>query len=105
MITTVTPDQAELQARPPDYKGSTIKENFIGGDRDARGPQAFRITWGSGYISKAHFHEVDQFQIFTEGTAMLGKHPIGPVTLHYSDAYTPYGPIVVGQGPAIFYNL
>jgi hypothetical protein len=43
---------------------------------------------------RAHFHEVDQFQLFLEGDGRIGSTPIEPILVQYADAYTPYGPIV-----------
>jgi hypothetical protein len=41
-----------------------------------------------------HFHTVDQFQIFLWGAGRLGKHALKPVGIHYTDRFSPYGPIV-----------
>ena len=47
-------------------------------------------------FERAHFHEVDQFQIFVGGGGQFGKAPIDPVMVQYADAWTPYGPLVGG---------
>ena len=44
-------------------------------------------------ISNAHFHEVDQFQVIVEGSGDFGRHPVKPYYVHFSRAYTPYGPL------------
>jgi hypothetical protein len=43
-----------------------------------------------------HFHQVDQFQIFTGGSGRMGRHPLLPVTVHYTNAHTGYGPLQSG---------
>jgi hypothetical protein len=47
-----------------------------------------------GGTIRAHFHDVDQFQIFTDGTGRIGKHRVQPGSVHYTDQCTTYGPIV-----------
>jgi hypothetical protein len=44
-----------------------------------------------------HFHELDQFQVVVSGSGRLGRHQVGAGTVHYTDAHTPYGPIVAGD--------
>lgn len=43
-----------------------------------------------------HFHASDQFQVFIQGEGKLGKHDLRPVSIHYTNRYTGYGPIVAG---------
>ena len=44
-------------------------------------------------VSAAHFHQVDQFQVIMEGSGDFGRHPVKPYCVHFSRAYTPYGPL------------
>jgi hypothetical protein len=60
-------------------------------------PQAFRLDFDANYPLKAHFHAVDQFQIFIAGGGKIGKHTVQSVMVHYADHHTPYGPIVAGE--------
>lgn len=48
---------------------------------------------GKAKISAAHFHEVDQFQVIMDGSGNFGRHPVKPYCIHFSRAYTPYGPL------------
>lgn len=67
------------------------------------GAEAFYSeSLGAGAITRAHFHEVDQFQLFVEGRQRVGSRVVEPVTLHYADAFTPYGPIV-GDDSGVHY--
>jgi hypothetical protein len=70
-----------------------------------RGPQAFIVSCKPNYVIKPHFHQIDQFQIFHRGHATIGKHVLEPVTVHYTDGFTPYGPIIGGPEGFSFYNL
>ena len=59
------------------------------------GPQVFMVElFEPGSRIEPHFHDVDQFQIVLRGGGHLGSEAAAPVSFHYADAYTPYGPIV-----------
>jgi hypothetical protein len=57
------------------------------------GPQIYVNTVDPGVELAAHFHKVDQFQVFfgTPG-AMFKRREISPLMVHYTDAYSTYGP-------------
>jgi hypothetical protein len=73
--------------------------DFIGTSRaeHAPGPQAFLtdVLTPNGVI-RPHFHTVDGFHVITAGEGTVGKQPLRYGTIHYTDAYTPYGPIAAG---------
>jgi rubredoxin len=48
-------------------------------------------------VSAAHFHQVDQFQVIMEGSGDFGRHPVKPYCVHFSRAYTPYGPLTADK--------
>jgi hypothetical protein len=52
-----------------------------------------------------HYHATDQFQIFLEGDGRLGRHAIKPLSIHYTNRYTGYGPIVAGPSGVSYYVL
>jgi hypothetical protein len=52
-----------------------------------------------------HYHASDQFQIFIEGEGKLGKHDVRPVSVHYTNSYTGYGPIVAAEGGIQYFVL
>jgi hypothetical protein len=60
-------------------------------------PLAFLVNGPPAYVIPPHFHEIDQYQIFVGGSATLGKHAVTPGSVHYADAYTPYGPIAATE--------
>ncbi|HLG71654.1 MAG TPA: hypothetical protein VK009_14630 [Chloroflexota bacterium] len=68
-------------------------------------PQVFLTERPAGNVIQPHFHEMPQYQIMFEGGGRIGKHPVEPITVHYTDAYTPYGPIVAGERGLSFYTM
>jgi len=52
-----------------------------------------------------HFHGVDQFQVIVDGEGKLGQHAVGPVSLHYTNRFTAYGPIEAGPRGMSYYVL
>lgn len=82
--------------------------NYLGHLDDlSDGPQAFRVEYhpAPGGSIKAHFHHVRQFQVFVGGDGRVGKHSASPLTLHYTDADSPYGPIVPADGGITYLTL
>ncbi len=66
-------------------------------------PMAFLVEKEAGAIVRPHFHAADQFQVVTRGSGRLGRHDIGTIAVHYTDAYSAYGPIVAaGEGVSWF---
>ena len=62
-------------------------------DKSIDTPMAFLAEGSAHRVLRTHFHEVDQFQVMYNGAGALGKTPVGPGAVHFSRAYTPYGPI------------
>jgi hypothetical protein len=50
----------------------------------------------AGYTSEAHFHDHDQFQVVVAGSVDMAGEILGPGSVHYTDAMTPYGPFTAG---------
>jgi len=72
---------------------------------DALHPMAFLVEKGSGAITRPHFHQADQFQVVVMGRGTLGPHELGDGAVHYTDAYSAYGPIVAGKGGIWWFTL
>src|SRR5215831_9291704 len=78
----------------------TYITNLIADFRDAKDPahldggQALFAEYDEG-IALTHAHPVDQWQIYVSGSALLAKKPVPMVTVQYTDAWVPYGPIEV----------
>jgi len=70
-------------------------------------PQAFLIEMTPQEIIHPHFHEVEQFQVFFESEGQMGRTEgkLGPAVVHYTDAYTGYGPITASQQGLSYFAL
>jgi hypothetical protein len=61
------------------------------------GPQAHLAIQGPGTQPlRAHFHGVDQFQLFVAGAGTVGGHAVGRGVVHYADRNSVYGPLRPG---------
>lgn len=77
-------------------RGQSWKINLFGANSDVSSPelQAFRLDFNANQTLDAHFHIVDQFQVFVEGDGTIGRDSVGPIVVHYADHHTAYGPLV-----------
>jgi hypothetical protein len=99
----VRPDQATVISEPvpPEYRESIripperhlVRRMYFDPRTDAPGPQGFLVEMPGPSTNMAHFHEVDQFQLFfgSDG-GWYKRHPLPALTVHYTDAYSTYGP-------------
>lgn len=76
------------------------------------GPQAMLLEHdthpdsGEVVMAKPHFHRVRQYQVVVRGEqARMGKHDSPPISVHYSDPSTPYGPIFAGEDGITWFTL
>ena len=60
-------------------------------------PHVILAEYVPGRVTPPHYHEIKQFQFFLAGSGTLGKHPLRPGTIHWTNAYTIYGPLVAGE--------
>ena len=66
-------------------------------------PMAFLVEKEAAAVVHPHFHSADQYQVVVQGSGRLGIHDIASVAVHYTDAYSAYGPIVAaGEGVSWF---
>src|SRR5262245_24313814 len=73
-------------------KGGHMHTPFFGSRDTPDAPHAVYAEWDAERISRAHFHQNDQFQVVVGGKGRLGRHELCPYTVHFSRAYSPYGP-------------
>src|SRR5690242_14017160 len=88
--------------------GRFVVTDFMGkNDGEGDHPQAFLVDYtpAEGGAIQPHFHDVRQFQVVVHGEGAIGKLPISPVTFHYADAMSPYGPIVPSTDRLVFFTL
>jgi hypothetical protein len=82
---------------------NTLKEGEAAPDADVLYPMAFLVEKEPGAVVRPHFHSADQFQVITQGGGRLGLHDIATVAVHYTDAWSAYGPIIAaGEGVSWF---
>lgn len=83
--------------------------NFMGAAKQLGdgGPQAYLASVPVAQKVQAHFHPVDQFQVFfgIDDGAYFERKPIAGVHVQYSDAFTPYGPFGAGDTRLDFFTL
>jgi hypothetical protein len=71
-----------------------FRTNYMVSSADSpRSPMCYLIEQDPDCVISAHYHQVNQFQVFVGGSGALGKRNLEPLIVHYTDAYTPYGPI------------
>lgn len=100
------PPAYESKIRVPDNR-PIMQRTYFASDAEGVGPEAYLVEVPSPSETAAHFHDVDQFQVFFGGNgAWYQRHDIGNFTLHYSDAYTTYGPFGCrGAEPLRYFTL
>jgi hypothetical protein len=82
---------------------NTLKEGEAPPDANIVYPMAFLVEKDAAAIVKPHFHSADQYQVIVQGGGRLGVHDVGTVSVHYTDSYSAYGPIVAaGEGISWF---
>jgi hypothetical protein len=72
---------------------------------DALHPMAFLFEKGPGAVTRPHFHQADQFQVVVAGHGKLGDREFSDGAVHYTDAYSAYGPIVAGKSGIWWFTL
>lgn len=74
-------------------------------DKSIDTPMAFLAEGSAHRVLRTHFHTVDQYQVMYNGSGALGKTPVGRGAVHFSRAYTPYGPITYSDKGLGFITL
>ncbi len=67
------------------------------GDAESDTPNCKLIEQQPHGVLQSHFHIVDQFQIVVAGDGLIGRHPVGPYTVHFAAKHTGYGPITASE--------
>src|ERR1700722_3409823 len=68
-------------------------------------PMAFLVEKDPHAVVKPHFHQADQYQVVVQGGGRLGQHDVGTVGVHYTDAWSAYGPIVAADDGISWFTL
>jgi hypothetical protein len=84
---------------------NTLKEGEAPPADDILYPMAFLVEKEGAAVVKPHFHQADQYQVIVQGSGRLGIHDVGTVSVHYTDAYSAYGPIVAAEEGVSWFTL
>ena len=115
MILTADSSLARQTNRRPTPNGWNT--SFIGENRgtlkpgdpvpssDGLYPMAFLVEKQAAAVVHPHFHQADQFQVVVQGSGRLGVHDVASVAVHYTDAYSAYGPIVASEQGVSWFTL
>ena len=68
-------------------------------------PVGFLVEQDPNTTVRAHFHEADQFQVIVGGAGRMASHAVESIAIHYTNAHSPYGPIVAGARGVQYFTL
>jgi hypothetical protein len=90
-------DMAQL----PHSHGTAVRTDIIlsapgATPSDRRGPQAFLVEQSGNSLAGSHYHVEAWFQVVVAGSGCIGRHELKPLTVHYANPYTGYGPLQGG---------
>lgn len=82
------------------------RTDYLGSDTsDYDTPQALLVEQWPNSVIPPHFHGINQYQVVVHGAAVLGKHALAPVAIHYSAGYSGYGPITTSDEGVFYFTL
>ena len=84
---------------------NTLKQGQAAPEAGVLYPMAFLVEKEPHAIVKPHFHQADQYQVVVQGGGRLGTHDVGTVAVHYTDAWSAYGPIVAADEGIAWFTL
>ena len=84
---------------------NTLKEGQAAPEAGVLYPMAFLVEKEPHAVVKPHFHQADQYQVVVQGGGRLGTHDVGTVAVHYTDAWSAYGPIVAADDGIAWFTL
>jgi hypothetical protein len=84
---------------------NTLKEGEAVPADEGLYPMAFLVEKEAAAVVKPHFHQADQYQVIVQGSGRLGLHDVCSVAVHYTDAFSAYGPIVAADEGVAWFTL
>lgn len=69
------------------------------------GPQTFLVHQAPEWELPVHFHMQYQMQVIVGGGGTLGKHVVGPGSVHYATPQSAYGPLKAGPQGVEYFTL
>jgi len=94
-------NQVRLKGDGSNTKGALTHTPFFEFRHNPDFPHASLNQLDPGRFSDTHFHMRDQFQVVVGGKGTIGRHDLAPYGVHFSRAYTPYGPLVADAGAGL----
>ena len=92
--------------RVQDNGFSFHRSEWMQGGRGADlSPTVFLVEQPPNSVLAPHFHMQNQFQVIQAGSGMLGRHAVGPGSVHYAGAFTGYGPLAAGPGGLSYFTI
>ena len=82
-----------------------LKDGDVVPASDCLYPMAFLVEKEAAAVVHPHFHQADQYQVIVQGSGRLGVHDVASVAVHYTDAYSAYGPIVAADEGVSWFTL
>ncbi len=115
----VTPDMARTQQRDVVANGVPARlTTYFGSNWTTRGPDAppppgpeelypmaFLVEQSAETTVQAHYHAANQWQVVVGGGGSLGTHAVAPVVVHYTNAFSSYGPLRSGPQGLHYFTL
>ena len=74
-------------------------------DKGVIEPMAFLVEQDPDTTVSAHYHQADQFQVAVGGSGWLGRHAVRTGSVHYANAFSPYGPVAAGPEGLDYFTL
>src|SRR3954465_7969791 len=84
---------------------NTLEKGQAAPSADCLYPMAFLVEKEAAAIVRPHFHQADQYQVVVQGSGRLGLHEVASVAVHYTDAYSAYGPIIAADEGVSWFTL
>jgi rubredoxin len=82
--------------------GKAYRTPFFESSADTPDLPVAQLSEGSaGRVIHTHFHRNDQWQVIVGGKGAFGRHKVAPYAIHFTRAYTPYGPTVADSETGI----
>jgi rubredoxin len=95
-LADIRPELANQRNEKKADSPKSVSTEFFKATADTpQAPTAILVRYpaGESLYSSAHYHEADQFQIIMEGEGTFGRHHVAPYCVHFTRAYTRYGPL------------
>jgi hypothetical protein len=84
---------------------SWISRYFLSAKETPERPMGFLVEKKPHDVVHPHFHACNQFQVIVGGYGRLGKFPVRPFSMYYTNGFTGYGPIVGEDDGIAFLTL